>query len=230
METKNLIYKMLTTSTGKAICDSADSYGRNWEKNQNKTIEDFQNSPECTLEVYRYKNEEYEFIPTISLFHRLNSCLELDELCQEFNSLPVDDWRGGYYGVSDEGMEWLGNEGFIPDGDGWNTYNFDCINSQITQGQDLTRDGYRYILLQIHQGCDARGGYTDAKLFKLKKYAENWALFDDTCFFSLEGISIDFRGGDFTNEEGDLLDKTELNELGKKCTQDFYHGDINKDW
>ena len=27
-------------------------------------------------------------------------------------------------------------------------------------------DGEPYLLLQIHGGCDVRGGYTDAKLFK----------------------------------------------------------------
>ena len=49
----------------------------------------------------------------------------------------------------------------------FNTYNGDSDLSQILQGAWLEdADGDTYLLLQIHGGCDARGGYTDAKLFK----------------------------------------------------------------
>lgn len=231
MNAENLIFKMLTTSTGSALCDSGGAYGRNWERNQKKTIEDFRAEPECYLEVDHWKDGQYSFTPTISLFHRLKSCLELDQLCNEFNAMPVDDWRGDYYGVSDEGMEWLENVGFEPEGDSFNSYNWDCINSQVTQGQALKLDGENYVLLQIHQGCDVRGGYTDAKLFKLKQFAESWALFDDLCMFDLEGVSVDYIGqSGFLNSDGDMLDTEQLNQLASKCTKTIYHGYINSDF
>ena len=50
----------------------------------------------------------------------------------------------------------------------WNTYNGESDLSQILQGSNLEIFDEHYILIQIHGGCDARGGYTDAKLFKLR--------------------------------------------------------------
>ena len=38
---------------------------------------------------------------------------------------------------------------------------------QTLQGANLTINDEEYILIQIHNGADVRGGYTDAKLFKL---------------------------------------------------------------
>ncbi len=46
----------------------------------------FIDSPECTLESYHYKDNNWDLIPTIDLFHKLTSSLELDSLCDEFNS------------------------------------------------------------------------------------------------------------------------------------------------
>jgi hypothetical protein len=54
----------------------------------------------------------------------------------------------------------------------FNTYNGDSDLSQIVQGGYLKINGDTYYLIQIHGGCDARGGYTDARLFRTSKYAE----------------------------------------------------------
>lgn len=151
---------MLTESTGAALCDSGGAYGRHWERNQLKSLEDFRNEPEVT-----WNGDDY----TISVFHYLLKCggLELDTLCYGFNSMPVEDWDGDYYGVSEAGQQWLDANGFTSKRS-WNTYNHESSLSQVLQGTELDRDGEGYLLLQIHQGCDVRGGYTDAKLFKLE--------------------------------------------------------------
>jgi hypothetical protein len=47
----------------------------------------------------------------------------------------------------------------------FNTYNWDSDLSQVLQGSWIDIGGQQYLLLQIHNGCDVRGGYTDAKLF-----------------------------------------------------------------
>ena len=53
--------------------------------------------------------------------------------------------------------------------DTFNTCNGDSDLSQVLQGAWLEdADGDSYLLLQIHGGCDVRGGYTDAKLFKVE--------------------------------------------------------------
>ena len=50
----------------------------------------------------------------------------------------------------------------------WNTYN-DSIQllSQVLQGSFVKIYDKDYIILQIHNGCDVRGGYTHAKMFLL---------------------------------------------------------------
>ena len=168
---------MLTTSTGRAICDSGDAYGRNWEKNQAKTLADFEREPSATIEVSKWEREgvtQWECYPQFSLYHHLINTLDLDPICDEFNALECGAWNGDYYGTDSYQSEWLENQGFKPNGDSWNSYNWSANFSQVVQGQrfklnggSLCEDGGEYVLLQIHQGCDVRGGYTDAKLFKL---------------------------------------------------------------
>jgi hypothetical protein len=70
--------------------------------------------------------------------------------------------------------------------------------------------------LQIHNGADVRGGYTDAKLFKLD--TDN-VIFSEYCSFSYgdgDGDQIDYAGGEFLNVDGRYLDREALNEIGAK--------------
>ena len=170
MKTKKLIYEMLTENTGRHMLDSGGAYGRNWERNQKKTIEDFQNEEE---ETFTFDGNYIE--RRVSVFHYLSQ-LELDDICEEFNRLNTnpDDWEGdiygkdSVYGVSRQAADYLNDNFEVEVERTWNTYNGESDLSQILQGSNLTIFGEHYILIQIHGGCDARGGYTDAKLFKLR--------------------------------------------------------------
>jgi hypothetical protein len=161
---QKLIYKMLTENTGKHFLDSGGAYGRNWERNQKKKIEDFMNEPEERISFdgsYLYRN--------VSVFHYLSQ-LETDEICDKFNRMKVKDWDcEDFYGVSAKQGEYLERLG-AKELRTFNTYNGDSDLSQVLQGSfiELFIDGQyeEYLLLQIHGGCDVRGGYTDAKLFK----------------------------------------------------------------
>lgn len=162
-DTKNIIYEMLTENTGTNILDSGGAYGRDWERNQKKTIQDFENEPEERYEI----DFEGCIYRTVSVFHFLEQ-LELDSICEKFNRINTnsDNWDSNIYGVSKEGFELLKEEfgeDHINNLESFNTYNGDSDLSQILQGYWL-KDG-EYLLLQIHGGCDARGGYTDARLF-----------------------------------------------------------------
>lgn len=213
MQVKELIYKMLTTSTGKHMLDSGGENGRHWQKNQIKTIEDFEREPSAVIDVSKYEREgviEWDCYPYLSLYHHLKNALTLDPLCDEFNALPVEDWRGEYFGVSDSGMEWLQNNGFKSEGDSWNSYNWSSNFSQDVQGVRLKRAGEYtdeyYTLLQIHQGADIRGGYTDAKLFKLE--SEDGFLYESAGFCANlpndEYITLDWQGAGWIDNEGGL--------------------------
>ena len=54
--TKNqkAIYNLLTTSTGSALCDSWGAYGRHWERNQKRTIQDFIRDQQVYIELTHY--------------------------------------------------------------------------------------------------------------------------------------------------------------------------------
>ena len=162
MKTKQIIYGMLTENTGAHFLDSGGAYGRNHERNQLKTIEDFEREPEQSY-IYNYGYIERR----VSVFHYLSQ-LSTDAICKEFNQLPCNDHDANcdVYGISADQWQWINDLGDVEINSTFNTYNGDSDLSQILQGSWITINDDQYLLLQIHGGCDARGGYTDAKLFQ----------------------------------------------------------------
>ena len=201
---QSLIYKMMTQSTGRALLDSGDHYGRNWERNAKKTIEDFISEPECTLEIEE-SGGKLEPSVHISLFHYLSGALELDKLSDEFNSMPCDNWESDVYGVSSEGKQFLDDREATIKGD-HNSSNWDSSLSQVIQYTLVDIDGTDYILLQVHGGCDVRGGYTDAKLFKI---IDECYLYENASFCLFRGdhsLIIELRGNDLEVYNSDWID------------------------
>jgi hypothetical protein len=208
--TKQLIYEMLTQNTGAHFLDSGGAYGRNCERNESKSIEDFENEPE---ELYTYSKDWNGLERTVSVFHYLSN-LELDELCNEYNALPCEDWEceAYVYGVSKYQWEWL-NERIedIKLLHTFNTYNGDSDLSQILQGSWIELNGEQYLLLQIHGGCDARGGYTDAKLFKpceewriheyLEEYKDSYSIDEDLLCSYIEALDYEDRSISYSSDE-----------------------------
>ncbi len=168
--TKQLIYEMLTENTGKHFLDSGGTDGRMWQRNQKKTIEDFENEEE---ELYQLDAKHKEIHRTVSVFHYLTNNIEIDEICEEFNKIQDEsnnsDADADVYGVSREAFDHIDSFWEVEIDRTWNTYNGDSDLSQILQGANLRINEEDYILIQIHNGADARGGYTDAKLFKMEE-------------------------------------------------------------
>lgn len=230
MRTKQLVYEMLTENTGKHMLDSGGTDNRGWQRNQKKTIEDFENEEE---EVYQLDAKYKEIHRTVSVFHYLTNNLEIDDICEEFNRIQEEsnNWDADcdVYGVSKEAWGYLLNNHDDDDGweelrvqRSWNTYNGESDLSQILQGANLTIDDEEYVLIQIHNGADARGGYTDAKLFKMEEYSiheylQEWKDSSEVEEDITEGyveILTDYWDEDrkYTNEEA-----IEILEL--KCSQ-----------
>lgn len=159
-----LLKEMLTENTGIAMCDSGGSDGRHWQRNQGR---DFDSEPEITYEIY---GGEIDF--TVSVYHYLKALLELDEVCEEFNKLKYEgEPSENIYGISEEQEQWLYDHLLVRVGRPFNTYNGECSLSQTLQGHILhNEEEESYVILQIHQGCDVRGGYTDGKLFKIRDF------------------------------------------------------------
>ena len=224
-ELEGVIYDMLKENTGIAMCDSGGNNGRSWQRNADKTLEDFEKAESVEVEqpynsytltengeFVRRANNEQDLLDiiaqrgnadkvaykierdkvttedcyiTVDTFHYLTSgVIELDAFCREFNAMGVDDWDGSEtidaYGVSKDGAKWLEDNG-LKVTDSWNTYNGEDNLSQTLQGANVVRTGNEsnfefpdYVLLQIHGGADVRGGYTDAKLFKISDNTEGY--------------------------------------------------------
>ena len=196
--TEELIFSMLTENTGTHICDSGGDNGRMWQRNAKKCLQDFADEP---AEVYQYDSKYNEIHRTVSVFHYLTNNLEVDDIAFNFNELNTNakDWDADckendayLYGVSLNAWLDLVTENYqVEVSRSWNTYNGDSDLSQILQGANLMINHDHYVLIQIHGGADARGGYTDAKLFKcgdhmdgmiheyLREYADNYEVMEE---------------------------------------------------
>lgn len=189
---------MMTTSTGMALCDSGfGSRGRAWQRNQMDypTLASIEASPKVVHDELLptdpiITSEDIDY--TVSLYHYLVNALTIDELCDKFNALKCKDWDSDKaYGISEKQAMWLENNG-LTIGDTWNSYNSESNLSQTVQGANVSSDSSNmefpeYILLQIHQGADVRGGYTDAKLFKV---AIDYFTTNPNVYGDIDGIQV----------------------------------------
>ena len=173
--TEEKLAAMLQENTGRSILDSGDHYGRNWEANQGR---DFAAEPEGKVEFHK-RGEGVDIIPTISVYHFLRDRVEYNaELDRRFHEY-MD--REGFY------PDLQGAESFVADLDGArglygngspmpvNTYNGEDTLSQVIQYVYWEDNDGPHVLLQIHGGCDVRGGYTDPVAFDV----EETAIFDN---------------------------------------------------
>ena len=161
---KETIERLLKESTGKALCDSGDAYGRHWEKNQDRTFENEQpvtwDEDGVTRNIYHY------------LVENLEITVHSGALDEDFQAFSKDS--GDYYLADMEAWidkMWdtgiLESDQYISPGrpQCYNTYNGECLLSQTLQYFLFYSGGEYYILLQVHQGCDVRGGYTAPRIF-----------------------------------------------------------------
>ena len=203
-EEQTLIYQMLTENTGNHFLDSGNAYGRHWQRNQAKTIEDFISEDEATLYISKRQNELMPEV-YISLFHYLSENLELDSICRTFNSIPCDNWESDMFGVSKEAKEYLESlDATIKDD--FNSSNWETALSQVIQYTLLDIDGDDYVALQVHGGCDIRGGYTNAKLFKAGELF-GYEMADFEISKGDNRLKIDFRGGELEVYSDEWIDE-----------------------
>jgi len=203
MTTEEILQSMLTESTGISFLDSGGSDGRHWQKNQGVA---FDNEPEIEVD-YNWMREGDRIDFTINVYHFLKNALTSDAMTDEFNSLfnVMDDWDGYGYGLSDEASGWLIDKFRVCPKDlsnDWiNTYNGDSNLSQVIQYRYI---GDGYIILQIHNGCDVRGGYTDAKLFRLTGDGLYEGVYGRIVYPDGRGVDVDnmYNGYSLTTEDG----------------------------
>ena len=183
-ETERVLAGMLTENTGAHFLDSGGAYGRNWERNKGITPEDFQSRSAATLDV---SNDFLDV--TLDVFHFLTDRLTYAPTMQRMFDLFVAI-------TSDERTPWLADlEDFaerMHDKYGGNydeqhysvnSYNGEDLLSQVIQWTSFVGpDDETYIGLQIHGGCDVRGGYTAPKFFTVGQYDGLYNMFDNAKF------------------------------------------------
>jgi hypothetical protein len=199
-ETQNALAKMFTENTGSHFLDSGGAYGRNWERNQDKTVETFINSPNVVLDKYGV---------TISAFHYLDAFLEYDsDMDNEFQEWLDDPIRkdDSYFECV---YNWCNNfeNSYMPS---FNSYNEETLLSQGFQIDTFMIDNDDYCCLSIHGGCDIRGGYTRPKVFRI--FDGFGGRMNDFTIYSKdrekEDIVLDYSYGEIIEaESGEYISK-----------------------
>jgi len=181
---ESMIHDMLVENTGVNMLDSGGAYGRSWQKN--RMINDFRQKPACKVEIHaphyyktyegKRKKMDGEILIYFDLFHYLTAYLELDEDAKKLNEAfekfanLEENKRCGWLALMEQFAQDIApKHGFTMAGT-FNSYNYENLLSQVIQGTWLNRnnDEYdAYIMLQIHGGCDVRGGYTAPQIFRV---------------------------------------------------------------
>jgi hypothetical protein len=242
---------MLKENTGKALCDSGGAYGRHWEKNQERDfdtepklkVEPSYTRTESTSGHPPYKMENGVYFEEIDkeLF-KVDEVLFLINiyhfLCHNLESNADSDYlvKRYYQEYDDEDTPHLElMEDFInnhkPDIQDWcleNTYNFENALSQDIQFGifdcigPLSKSEKTFIIFQIHQGCDIRGGYTAPKIFEIMDFSHFMMGMTDVEAIE-EQRPIDYSRSIFPKKE---LDKLKTRETrcwdSDDCGMSFY--------
>ena len=174
-EIESIIHDMLVENTGTNMLDSGGIYGRRWQKN--RQITDFRKNEALSMDIDFYKKDKSTSVSfSLDVFSYLTSFLECDDLSKRLQKELEDyantdeqkdnGWYSVYQDFADNILKGYGydvNHAF-------NTYNGDSLLSQVLQGLIFFVDHECYIILQIHNGADVRGGYTAPKIFKIGDY------------------------------------------------------------
>ncbi len=207
--TELIIHQMLKENTGVNMMDSGNNDGRYWQKNQK--VYDFRLQDSKTYNL----NDGYISVSN-NVFRFLTEALEYeDQLTNIFNENKNKEYTDyqNMYDIADilndhyNDLNFEEFHEFKLSGDSFNTYNYESNLSQVLQGQffteyEDTEYEQKYVILQIHNGADIRGGYTDCKVFSVDDdawYNEN--------YFSL---SCDCFNDSFNSGDGDSYIKDQL--------------------
>jgi len=172
MKTNEIIIEMLTENTGRHMLDSGGAYGRHWERNQGR---DFAAEPSTTSEfsISTYQGKStLDVMVTHNIYHWLTDRLDYSE--------RVDDIFHWFCKRKPQADLYWDRciENFTRDRESMYdstpmsgyTYNDQSLLSQDIVFNQFSHDHMDYAIIQIHNGCDARGGFTRPRVFECDEY------------------------------------------------------------
>lgn len=194
--TREVLAGMMVENTGRHMLDSGGAYGRQWERNQaavgdGDPVAYFDAQPAAWMSDMGF--------PLISTYHfladRLDYDYDTDRRWRMWCRMDgTDRWSANrrYFnsiGTFEEWLEALIERGWAERGEFGTglTYNHEnCLTQDFhwihfgltpecpwTDGMDRQMVG-----INIHGGCDIRGGYTDIRVFSLDSYDGMCSLLD----------------------------------------------------
>lgn len=170
--------ELMVESTGANILDSGGHYNRSWQRHRDfvNSNGDFRTLPEVNCRGFWLDDADpakwtFDSL-SVSMFHFLKDRLELDEKCAELQRrMDAFGEKHGEYGLSKMEAFFQGeleSEGWTAE-KSFNSYNHETTLDETIQGVVLIEDDTEdaYLLLQVHGGCDVRGGYTEPRVFRI---------------------------------------------------------------
>jgi len=173
--TEECLQSMLTESTGRHMLDSGGMGGRHWELNQGR---DF--SAELPGRIHFYSDSDW--YPILNVYHFLLEHLEYDgETDAEFHAYvdeiesrdswgeDLSNWIWAKYGHREDTSKGVyEGEPMTKNDPTWSgyTYNYENNLSQDFVFHQWSVGSEEYVAIQIHNGADARGGFTAPRVFK----------------------------------------------------------------
>ena len=174
MEIEAVIDALLKEQIGHHLLDSGGAYGYIYERNRTEGY------PTGLIPVDDYTSGEDRSIDiTIPVYDFLKYNLTKDEdaialekglffLFKKEGFEPYEIWEVSEWLKSPMGKAFGIRKTGVTSLDYTNTYNYEEFLSQTLLYVCFSYEGDDYILLEVHNGCYVRSGYTYPQLFKLK--------------------------------------------------------------
>lgn len=169
--TRAAIEAQLLTNTGASMLDSGGAYGRHHERNREKGVKFGEGT---RADKWGFTIPVHDFLYAVC--ERTDECVKMEkQLLKRARKIdPEADLCYHDRDAVETALKQLGATGV----DKWvNTYNSECDLSQTLQFLRFDVGRKCYALIQVHQGCDVRGGYTDATLYEVDPdYLYRWTV------------------------------------------------------
>ncbi len=167
---KRVLLDIARENTGEHICDSGGAYGRAYQKAQKQTDSRILKEPK------QIKDEPKEINAFNYLLNNLKITPESENFNEDFKKFQK---KSEEYNMTDMEIyaekhnqkdNYLCEEIKVN-----NTYNCENVLSEVLQYIIFCSNERYFIILQIHRGCDVRGGYSTPQIFEVE---------DIECFIS----------------------------------------------